>query len=84
MKRTYQIVRTFATDGRQKLARFLAKEGQLWLLPMLDLIETGQVVVDQFIEVVGRAAIEAILRMSAERVAGPAQQGKAKGAEYIC
>jgi putative transposase len=78
MKRGYQIVRTFATERRQKLARFLAREGQLWLLPMLDLIETGQVVVDQFIDVVGRAAIEAILVMSAEKVAGPCQQGKAK------
>ena len=38
MKKHYQIVRTFATDGRQKLARFLAREGQLWLLPMLDLM----------------------------------------------
>lgn len=53
MKRRYQIVRTFVRDARQKLDRFLAKEGQLWLLPMLDLIETGQVVVDQFIDVGG-------------------------------
>lgn len=83
MKRSYQIVRTFASDGRQRLSRFLAKEGQQWLLPMLDLIETGQVVVDQFIDVVGRAAIEAILVMSAEKVAGPWQQGKAKEREGV-
>lgn len=81
MKRRYQIVRTFATDGRRKLARFLAREGQLWLLPMLDLIEAGEVVIDQFIDVVGRAAIEAVLLLSAEKVAGPWQQGKAKGQE---
>ena len=58
MKRGYQVVRTFASDGRRKLARFLAREGPLWLLPMLDLIETGQVVVDQFIDVVGRIALK--------------------------
>jgi len=37
-KKIYQIVRTFATDGRQKPARFLARKGQLWLPPVLDLM----------------------------------------------
>ncbi len=83
MKKSYQVVRRFATDGRQKLARFLAKEGQLCLLPVLDLIEAGEVVVDQVIDVVGRAAVEAILVMSAEKVAGPWQQGKAKKGDVI-
>ncbi len=80
---TYQIVRRFATDGRQKLARFLAKEGQLCLLPIRDLIEAGEVVVDPVIDVVGRPAVEAILVMSAEKVAGPWQQGKAKGGDAL-
>jgi transposase-like protein len=53
----------------------LAKEGQL-LLPMVDLIEQAECAVDDLVDVMGRATIEAILRMSAEGVAGPRQQGK--------
>jgi putative transposase len=78
MKRTYQIAWAKTSEGRKRLAQFLAREGQLWMLPMLELIETGECVVDELIDVVGRAAVEAILVMSAERVAGPPQQGKQK------
>jgi len=57
------------------LAGFLAKDGQ-FLLPMLDLIENAQCAVDDLIDVMGRATIEAVLLMSAAGVAGPKQQGK--------
>jgi transposase-like protein len=57
------------------LAQLLAKDGQL-LLPMLDLIENAQVAIDELINVMGRATIEAVLLMSAAGVAGPKQQGK--------
>lgn len=57
------------------MARFLAKEGQ-FLLPMVQLIEQAEVAVDEVIEVMGRATIEAVLLMSAEQVVGPKQQGK--------
>jgi putative transposase len=57
------------------LADFLAKDGQL-LLPMLDLIENAQCAVDDLIDVMGRATIEAVLLMSAAQLAGPKQQGK--------
>ncbi len=59
----------------QRLAQVLAQDGQL-LLPMLDLIENAQVAIDDLIDVMGRATIEAVLLMSAEAVAGPKQQGK--------
>ncbi len=59
----------------QRLAQVLAQDGQL-LLPMLDLIEHAQVAIDDLIDVMGRATIEAVLLMSAEAVAGPKQQGK--------
>lgn len=59
----------------QRLAQVLAQDGQL-LLPMLDLIEHAQVAVDDLIDVMGRATIEAVLLMSAAQVAGPKQQGK--------
>lgn len=63
-----------ALDPRS-LARVLARDGQL-LLPMLDLIENAQAAIDDLIDVMGRATIEAILLMSAAGVAGPKQQGK--------
>ena len=59
----------------QHLAQVLAQDGQL-LLPMLDLIENAQVAIDDLIDVMGRATIEAVLLMSAAQFAGPKQQGK--------
>lgn len=72
MKTAYQIAE--ARDSGA-LAEFLAKDGQL-LLPMLELIEQAQLAVDEVIDVMGRATIEAVLLMSAEQVAGPRTPGK--------
>src|SRR5437764_14095435 len=47
---------------------------------MLELIEQSQVAVDELIDVVGRARIEAGLRLSAEGMAGPPHPGKKGGA----
>jgi transposase-like protein len=83
MSRRYQIVdrpdRRTPPDPA-KLAALLAKDGQL-LLPLLDLIEHAEAAVDDLIDVMGRATIEAVLLMSAEAVAGPKQQGKKAGRE---
>jgi hypothetical protein len=57
------------------VAQFLSKDGQ-FLLPLLDLIADAESAVDDLIDVMGRATIEAILLMSAAQVAGPKQQGK--------
>ena len=75
MKRSYQI--SECGDSRA-LANFLAKEGQL-LLPMLELIEQAEVAIDELIDVMGRATIEAVLLMSAEQVAGSKTPGKKSG-----
>jgi len=64
-----------STLDSRGLADLLAKDGQL-LLPVLDLIENAQVAIDDLIDVMGRATIEAVLRMSAAGIAGPKQQGK--------
>src|SRR5512142_1502637 len=64
-----------STLDPQRLAQVLAQDGQL-LLPMLDLIESAQAAVDDLIDVMGRATIEAVLLMSAAPLAGPKQQGK--------
>jgi len=72
---TYQIADR--TDSR-KLTEFLWKEGQ-FLLPMVELITGTEMAVDALIEVTGRAAIEAVLTLSAQDVAGPKHPGKAAG-----
>ena len=75
MSERYQIHDTDSPLASEELAQFLAKDGQL-LLPMLDLIEQAQCAIDEVVDVMGRATIEAILQMSAEQLAGPKQQGK--------
>jgi len=63
----YQIVEK---KDSQALAGFLSRNGQA-LLPIVELIEQGQMVVEEFIEVLGRAALEAVLELSASQLAGP-------------
>lgn len=78
MTQRYQVVplpdSPSALDPK-RLAQVLAQDGQL-LLPLLDLIENAQAAVDDLIDVMGRATIEAVLLMSAAQLAGPKQQGK--------
>ena len=64
-----------ATLDSAALAGLLAKDGQ-FLLPMLGLIENAECAVDDLIDVMGRATLEAVLLNSAAGVAGPKQQGK--------
>ena len=70
------------TPDSQQLAEVLAKDGQL-LLPMLDLIEHAEAAVDDLIDVMGRATIEAVLLMSARQAAGPKQQGQKTDREVV-
>ncbi len=74
-KTTYQIANK--TDSR-KLTEFLCQDGQ-FLLPMVELITGAEMAVDELIEVTGRAAIEAVLTLSAQELAGPKHPGKAAG-----
>jgi len=75
MNKDYQII---SKKNSGELAKFLSKEGQL-LLPMLELIEQAEVAVDEVIDVLGRASIEAILLLSAQQVAGTQHKGKNTG-----
>lgn len=76
MKGTYEVAK--GTD-RRAIADFLKREGQ-FLLPMIELVESAELAIDEVIEVMGRATIEAVLEMSAEVVAGPKQAGRARSA----
>ena len=74
-KKLYQI-----TDklNSRKIAEFLSKDGQL-LLPFLELICNTEQAVDELIDVVGKAAVESLLLLSARQIAGPKQPGKITG-----
>jgi len=85
MSERYHVVPRADSRGTldsQQLATLLAKDGQL-LLPLLDLIENAQAAVDDLIDVMGRATIEAVLLMSAQQAAGPKQQGKKTDREVV-
>lgn len=83
MKKSYHTIRMQGKANEQQLASFLVKNGQ-GLLPMVDLIEQCQMACDELIEVTGRAAIEAVLQLSASQAAGgPTQQGKRRSGEVV-
>lgn len=85
MTKSYQIVppagSPAALDPKQ-VAELLAKDGQL-VLPLLDLLENAQCAIDDLIDVMGRATIEAVLLMSAAQIAGPKQQGKKSDRDIV-
>ncbi len=76
MEKPYHIV---GKGNSKELGAYLAKQGQA-LLPMVELMEQSQLAIDDLIDVLGRAQIEAVLRLSAERMAGVPHPGK-KGGE---
>src|SRR5512135_555156 len=85
MSQPYHVVARADRRGlldSEQLAAVLAKDGQL-LLPLLDLLEHAETAVDDLIDVMGRATIEAVLLMSARQAAGPKQQGKKTEREVV-
>jgi hypothetical protein len=76
VEQPYHIV---SKEESQELADFLVKNGQ-GLLPMVELIEQAEKAVDDLVDQVGRATIEAVLRLSAQGIAGPPHPGKKGGA----
>ena len=71
MSKDYQS--TSKKDSRQ-IAAFLAANAQA-VLPMGDLIEESMMAIDELVETLGRATIEAVLLISAGNVAGERCQG---------
>jgi transposase-like protein len=83
VKKSYHTIGKQGKVNEQELAGFLARSGQI-LLPMVDLIEQCQWACDELIDVTGRAAIEAVLQLSASQAAGgSAQQGKRRDGEVV-
>ena len=79
MKESYQMA---DVKDSKKLASFLAKEGQT-LLPFVGLVEGAKLAIDELIDVMGRATIEAVLMLSAQGVAGEKHQGR-RGSGEVC
>ena len=77
MKRSYHTIDKQGKANEKKLAEFLSKGGQL-LLPMVDLIEHCQMACDELIDVAGRAAIQAVLGLSAQQVTGYASRASSE------
>lgn len=75
MGESYHIV-----DRRDKnrLTEYLVRNGQV-LLPLVELIEGSRLAIDELIDVLGRASIEAVLQLSACGVAGEKCQGRRGG-----
>jgi putative transposase len=82
VKRNYHTIDKQGNIGERKLAELLVRNGQA-LLPMLDLIEQSRMAIDELIDVMGRASVEAVLELSAQQVAGPQQQGKARQTDVV-
>ena len=82
MRRNYHTIDKQGKVGERKLTEFLVCQGQA-LLPMLELIEQSRLAIDELIDVMGRASVEAVLELSAREVAGVPQQGKARQGEVM-
>ncbi|MGH2375315.1 MAG: IS256 family transposase [bacterium] len=82
MKRNYHIVGKLGKRNEEELRKHLCRNGQ-FLLPMVALIEQARMAVDEVIEVLGRASIEAVLDLSAAQVAGPRQPGRRGEGEVV-
>jgi len=75
VSKEYQIT---GRKGSAALRQFLAKEGAA-LLPMVALLEQGQLAVEELVGQLGQATLEAVLAISAEQVAGPPHPGRPGG-----
>lgn len=88
MSERYQIVSSSGSVAvapppeSNALAEMLVKDRQL-ILPLLDLVEQAQCAIDDLVDVMVRATIEAVLQMSAEQLAGPRQQGKKSDRDVV-
>ena len=76
MKRVYQVVRQ---SGSKEVQQYLAEHGHA-LAPVIEVIASGAQAVDELIAELGKVALEAVLQLSADAVAGPPHPGKPGGA----
>ncbi len=75
MEKKYQVI---GRNDRQGLVRWLTKHGQ-GLLPLVELVESTALALEELIDVSGRATIEAVLELSAVQMAGEPHRGRHAG-----
>ena len=75
MSKAYQIA---TTQGSGHLRQFLAEHNHA-LVPMVELLEQGRLAVGELVNHVGRAALEAMLLVSAQGMVGRPHPGKRAG-----
>jgi putative transposase len=75
VEKKYQVI---GCRDRHGLVRWLTKHGQ-GLLPLVELVESTELGLEELIDVSGRAAIEAVLELSAMQVAGEPHRGRRDG-----
>jgi hypothetical protein len=80
VKRKYHTIASAGKANERQLTDFLSRNGQ-FLLPMMELIEQSRMAVEELIDVAGRVTIEAVLKLSAQQVAGEPSQGKPKNGD---
>ena len=80
MKRSYHTIDKQEKVSQRKLVEFLARNGQV-LLSMMELIEQSRMALNELIDLMRRASVEAVLELSARQVAGEPQRGKARTGE---
>jgi len=77
----YRVVGRDEALSSRELAAALARDGRL-LVPILELVANARGVVDEAIDVMGRATIEAVLELSARQVAGEPHRGRRAAAAH--
>jgi putative transposase len=80
VKQNYHTIASSGKANERQLTDFLSRNGQ-FLLPMMELIEQSRMAVEELIDVAGRVTIEAVLKLSAQQVAGEPSQGKARNGD---
>jgi len=78
VKKTYHIVTRAAKESASVIEQFCQSNGQI-LLPIVNLIESASQVVETVLHEIQVQSLEAILRLSAEQLAGARTPGKAHG-----
>jgi len=75
MNKDYHILEK---KNSNELVKMLVKNGQA-IMPMVDLIEQSKIAVDELLERLGKATLEAVLMISAANLAGESHQGRSGG-----
>jgi len=78
VKKEYQIVTRADAKSASIIQEFCQSNGQI-LLPLVEKIQSASAMVNSVIHEISLKALEAILVLSAEQVAGPRTPGKATG-----